>query len=748
MIVRGLRGDAPLGVSSLGLRELKPRWSVEEMYQRELLPLAYHARDAARSRITQRIKAVANRLANETSPYLLQHKDNPVDWYPWGPEAFARAHQEDKPLLVSIGYSSCHWCHVMEHESFEDEAIAALMNERFVNVKVDREERPDLDAIYMTAVQAMTGHGGWPLNVFLTPEGVPFYGGTYWPPEDRQGLPAFRKVLVAVSDAYQERREEVLASAEQIRAFLKAASQGTPRPGELRPDLLDQAVEELWRSFDRRHGGFGGAPKFPQPSVLEFLLRYHRRTHDERADRMVRMTLDRMASGGMYDQIGGGFHRYAVDASWLVPHFEKMLYDNAQLARLYLDAYRAFGDERYRDVATETLDYVAREMTSPEGGFFAAQDADSEGQEGKFYVWTSEEIEAILGTADAGIVSRYFGVTQTGNFEGRSILHQALSPEEVAAEFGVTAEEVITRVREATRKLFAAREQRVRPGRDDKILTSWNGMMLRAFAEASRALDRPDYREIAVRSATFLLSRLRDGDRLFHTYKDGVAKVTGLLEDYAHLIEGLLALYEATFERRWLDEAVRLTRVMIDEFADEAGIGFYDTGKHHEELITRPREVQDGATPSGNAVAVSVLLRLATMTGNADWQRRAVLALQSMARPMVEHPLGFGRWLSALAGYFGTPREVVIAGARSDPAVDRLAQTVFRRYEPDAIVALADPEEADLPAQFPFLANRPMQHGRATAYVCERFACLPPVTEPVDLLIQLEQGTGVIWQEF
>jgi uncharacterized protein YyaL (SSP411 family) len=636
----------------------------------------------------------------------------------------------------------------MEHESFEDEAIAALMNERFVNVKVDREERPDLDAIYMTAVQAMTGHGGWPLNVFLTPEGVPFYGGTYWPPEDRQGLPAFRKVLLAVSDAYRERRDEVLQSAEQIRSFLKAASQGTPRPGDLRPEILDQAVAELWRNFDRQHGGFGGAPKFPQPSVLEFLLRYHRRTNDERAARMVRVTLDRMASGGMYDQIGGGFHRYAVDASWLVPHFEKMLYDNAQLARLYLDAYRAFGDERYRQVATATLDYVAREMTSPEGGFYAAQDADSEGQEGRFYVWTPEEIERVLGTADAGIASRYFGVTQKGNFEGRSILHEARTAEEVAAEVGLPAEEVAARVNAAKGRLLAAREQRARPGRDDKVLMSWNGMMLRAFAEASRALERPDYREIAVRNASFLLAHLRDGNRLFHSYKDGVAKVNGFLEDYAHVIEGLLALYEATFERRWLEEAVHLAQQMIAEFADEAGTGFYDTGKHHEELVTRPREVQDGATPSGNAVAVSVLLRLAAMTGNSDWQRRAILTLQTMARPMTEHPLGFGRWLSALAGYLGTPREVVIAGERSDPAVDRLAQVVYRRYEPDAVLALADPAEPELGDRFPLVANRPVQHGRATAYVCERFACLPPVTEPVDLLIQLEQGTGVVWQEF
>ncbi|HEY8448809.1 MAG TPA: thioredoxin domain-containing protein [Thermomicrobiales bacterium] len=691
---------------------------------------------------------MVNRLAQETSPYLLQHKDNPVDWYPWGPEALEKARREDKPILVSIGYSACHWCHVMEHESFEDESTAALMNERFVNIKVDREERPDLDAIYMSAVQAMTGQGGWPLNVFLTPDGVPFYGGTYWPPEDRPGLPAFRKVLLAVSDAYRERKEEVLQSAEQIRAFLIAASRARPEASALQPKILDDAIEALWRDFDNRQGGFGGAPKFPQPSALEFALRYHHRTADERAETMVRLTLDKMAAGGMYDHLGGGFHRYAVDAIWLVPHFEKMLYDNAQLARLYLDAYRAFGDERYRQIVTETLDYVAREMTDPEGGFYATQDADSEGEEGRFYVWTSDEIAAVLGSADAALVNRMYGVTKRGNFEGKSILHLAQSPTEVAAEFGLSVEEVQTRVAEAKRKLFAAREQRVRPGRDEKVITSWNGMMLRAFAEASRALDRPDYRDIAVRNATFLLTRLRDGDRLLHTYKDGVAKIGGYLEDYANLAEGLLALYEATFDRRWLDEAVRLVEVMIAEFSDEDGIGFYDTGTSHEALVARPREVQDGATPSGNAIAVSLLLRLATMTERGDWQRRAESLLQSMARPMAEHPLAFGRWLSALERYLGTPREVVIAGKPSDPAVERFAATVYRRYEPQAVIGLADPDDAALTERFPFLANRPPKNGQVAAYVCERYACLPPVTDPEDLAIQLEQGTGVAWQEF
>ncbi|MEA2523139.1 MAG: uncharacterized protein QOF73_366 [Thermomicrobiales bacterium] len=691
---------------------------------------------------------MANRLAKETSPYLLQHKDNPVDWYSWGPEALEKAKREDKPMLVSIGYSACHWCHVMEHESFEDERTAAVMNESFVNIKVDREERPDLDSIYMTAVQAMTGHGGWPLNAFVTPEGVPFYGGTYWPPEDRMGMPAFTKVLEAVSDAYQNRREEVLENAEQIREYLTKATATTPQADDLQPAILDAALRGLSRSFDGENGGFGGAPKFPQPATLEFLARYHRRTDDERAAKMLRLTLDKMAAGGMYDQIGGGFHRYAVDAIWLVPHFEKMLYDNAQLARAYLDAYRAFGDDTYRRIVTETLDYVVREMTSPEGGFYSTQDADSEGEEGKFYVWTPEEIEQVLGADDAAIVGRYYGVTPGGNFEGHSILNLPRPASDVAAELGTSVERLNEVVAAARPKLYDARERRIHPGRDEKVLTSWNGMMLRAFAEASRALPQPDYRDVARRNAEFLLSKLRQDDRLLHTYKDGQAKLNGYLEDYANLIDGLIALYEATFERRWIEEALRLTETMIAEFADEQGAGFYDTGTSHETLVSRPRELHDGATPSGNSVAASVLLRLAAMTGNSAYQRRASAVLQTMARPMGEHPTGFGRFLSALDTYLATPREVAIAGRRDDPQVDALAATVFRRYEPNAILGFADQDDPAPAGLFPFLAERPMKDSTATAYLCERYACLPPVTAPADLMIQLEQGTGISWQEF
>ena len=688
-----------------------------------------------------------NRLAQETSPYLLQHKDNPVDWYPWGDEALSKAKEEDKPILLSIGYSACHWCHVMEHESFEDPATADQMNQDFVNIKVDREERPDLDNFYMTAVQAMTGHGGWPLNVFLTPDGVPFFGGTYWPPDDRQGMPSFSKVLESVSEAYRDRREGVDENAERLRAYLKQAMAATPSPTDLEPKILDQAAKALGRAFDGEHGGFGGAPKFPQPSVIEFLLRYHKRTGDDRAAAMATRTLDAMANGGLYDQIGGGFHRYAVDAIWLVPHFEKMLYDNAQLARVYLDAARALGHDRYRRVARETLDYVVREMTSPEGGFYSTQDADSEGEEGKFYVWTPEEIDAVLGPEDGRLVRAYYGVTRRGNFEGKSILHVSREPRFVAAELEVSEERLLQALATGREKLYEARAKRVWPGRDDKILTAWNGMMLRAFAEGSRVLGRADYREIAERNASFLLDKLRRDGKLLRTYKDGQAKLNGYLEDYAHLIDGLIALYEATFDRRWIEEAVTLAETMLAEFADPDGPILFDTGLGHERLVTRPRDLQDGATPAGNSVAAGVLLHLGVMTGRAHYGERAAEMLRAMARPMAEHPAAFGRWLGALDQDLATPKEVAVAGDRDDPALQALANIVFTRYEPNLALGYADPNDPTLLDLLPFLAHRPVRDGKATAYLCEHYACLPPVTDPADLAIQLEQGTGIAWRD-
>jgi uncharacterized protein len=690
---------------------------------------------------------VANRLATETSPYLLQHKDNPVEWYPWGEEALARARSEDKPLLVSIGYSACHWCHVMEHESFEDPGTAEVMNELFVNIKVDREERPDLDGVFMAAVQAMTGHGGWPLNVFLTPGGVPFYGGTYFPPSDRHGIPSWTKVLRAVHDAYANRRDEVEQSAGRIADFLRRANGETPDRETLRADVFADAVANLDARFDEEWGGFGDAPKFPQASVLVALLHLWKRTGDPRAEEMLRVTLDRMAAGGIYDHVGGGFHRYAVDRVWLVPHFEKMLYDNAQLARVYLDAWRAFADPAYARVAIETLDWVVREMTGPEGQFYATLDADSEGEEGKFYVWTPEEFDAVLGADLARIATAWFGVEPGGNFEGKTILNTPRPADEVAAELGIAAGELRERVDQAISALYEAREQRVRPGRDDKAIAGWNGMMLKAFAEAGRALNRPDYLEVAERNADFILTRLRQRGRFHRSYKDGQAKVGAFLEDFANTIDGLLSLHAATLEPRWLEEALSLAGIMEASFGDPKGVGFYDTSALAEELVARPRDLQDGATPSGNAVAADVLLRIGAMTGDDALTARAAALLESLARPMAEQPLGFGRFLAALDFHLAAPQEVALAGPRDDPRMDDLLDVVFSGYRPNLLVGYAsgDPELAQ---RVPFLADRPARGGAPTAYVCERFACMAPVTDPDALVAQLDRGTGLEWGEF
>ena len=513
-----------------------------------------------------------NRLANETSPYLLQHKDNPVDWYPWGPEALARAKELGRPMLVSIGYSACHWCHVMEHESFEDPEVAEEMNAKFINIKVDREERPDLDNLFMTAVQALSGQGGWPLNVFLTPSGVPFYGGTYFPPEDRSGIPAWSKIIDAVSEAYTTKRDEVEESAEQIAEFLRRSNGADPDRELLSHTLFDTVLENFAAGFDPEHGGFGRAPKFPQASLLVALLRIWHRTKSPVAEKLLTKTLTSMARGGIYDHVGGGFHRYAVDEKWLVPHFEKMLYDNAQLASIYLAAYQAFGEPLYARVATETLDWIVREMTGPQGQFYAAQDADSEGEEGRFYVWTIDDIRAATGAASP-TVERYFAVEPGGNFEGRSILQVPVAPAEVATSLGVTPEELQATIDQAISDLYSAREEREHPGRDDKSLAGWNGMALRAFAEGARILDRPDYLAVAVANAEFLLTTQRSRGRLYRTHKDGQAKVPAFLEDFANVIDGLLTLYQATLDERWLNEALDLADVMVAAFGNPNGPG-------------------------------------------------------------------------------------------------------------------------------------------------------------------------------
>jgi uncharacterized protein YyaL (SSP411 family) len=686
-----------------------------------------------------------NRLARETSPYLLQHQWNPVDWFPWGEEAFVRARAEDKPVLLSVGYSACHWCHVMERESFENGDIARLMNEHFVSVKVDREERPDVDQIYMDAVQRMTGHGGWPMTVFLTPDGTPFYGGTYFPPADRGGMPGFPRVLETIAHYYREKRGEVEAQGRQLLASLRQNERVRAGADLLTRDILDQAFQGVRGSFDWRHGGHARSPKFPQPTTWDFLLRYWRRTGSEDALRMVRQTLTAMARGGMYDQLGGGFHRYSTDEVWLVPHFEKMLYDQSQLALLYLHAWQATGDPEYRRITTEVLDYVVREMTHPGGGFFSTQDADSEGEEGRFFLWRAEELETILDPEAARVASRYWGVADGANFEGRSILHVPRAPEEVASLLGMAPEGMEDRLASARATLFAAREHRIKPGRDEKILAGWNGMMVRAFAEASRALERPEYRTVAESAARFVLTALRRDGRLLRTWKDGQAKLLGYLEDYAMVADGLLALYEATFERRWLDETGMLADELLRLFWDPDTEGFFDTGSDHETLIVRPRNLFDNAVPCGASVAADVLLRLGTLVGGPrgdEYRRRGVGAIRPVVPLMARYPSGFGRYLGALDSYLGPGVEVALvwpAGA-GEHAAAALAREVFARYLPGRIVAGA---AEDGGAGLPLLEEKVARGGRATAYVCERYACQTPTTDAAELGRQLEGQAGV-----
>ncbi len=666
-----------------------------------------------------------NRLAHETSPYLLQHADNPVDWYPWGEEALQKAKAEDKPVFLSIGYSACHWCHVMAHESFENERVARILNEYFVCIKVDREERPDLDRIYMRAVQAMTGSSGWPLSVFLTPDGLPFYGGTYFPPVARYGLPAFTNVLLTVAHIWRNRRPELIEGARRVVAAIEQQEmtvEGVEHE-DIKRETLDVAFQNILQAFDEVYGGWGGAPKFPQPMTIEFLLRYHVTTGNLQALHMAVFTLEMMARGGMYDQIGGGFHRYSVDDHWLIPHFEKMLYDNAQLARVYLHAWQVTGDPFFRTITEEILDYVVREMTDKTGGFYSSQDADSEGEEGKFFLWTAAEIQAVLGDQAAAFMAAY-GVTPPGNFEGKNILSFSDSWEMRSA---LTA---------ARRHLFEARERRVHPGRDEKVLTSWNGLMLAAFAEAARALNREDYRRVAERNADFLLRELRTPEgHLWHMWKAGVAKVSGYLDDYTHLIEGLLELYQATFDPRWYLAAHELAEVMIERF--RAPVGFFDTSDDHDSPVIRTREVQDNAVPSGNAMAAYALLRLAGLAVETRYLDLAYHSLSQVQSLAARYPLGFTQWLIALDYALAHPYEIAIIGNPTAADTRALLDICTTGYRPHQIVALG-PADAG-PPSLPSLEGRNQIQGRATAYVCVGFACLPPVTDPAELQALLEK---------
>ncbi len=660
---------------------------------------------------------MANRLAGETSPYLLQHKDNPVGWYPWGAEAKARARDEDRPILLSVGYSACHWCHVMERESFEDPETAAYMNEHFVNVKVDREERPDVDAIYMEAVQQISGHGGWPMTVFLDPDGVPFYGGTYFPPDESRGMPSFRMVMEAVVDAFGRKRAEIRERAGEVRGRLGAVGLVEPSAERAEAAQLDEAIERLRAAADPRRGGFGTAPKFPPASALELLL-----ARGERE--IVGRTLDAMLAGGIYDQLGGGFARYAVDAGWLVPHFEKMLYDNALLARAYLHGWQAFGHERHRRVCEQTLDWMLREMCGPEGGFYSALDADSEGEEGRFYVWTPEEIRAVLGE-DADAVIEYYGVSEAGNFEGRNILHRPGGAGRFSGPRG--GESAPPGLDEARKALYEARAERVWPGLDDKRLASWNALAIAALAEAGAVLGRADYLGAARECAEFVLGSLSGEDgRLLRTYKDGEARLNAYLEDHAFLLEALLVLYEATFEPRWFERARALADEIVARFGVPERGGFFSTSSDHEQLIVRRKEIGDHPIPSGNSSAAFGLLRLAALSGERSYEREAEGVFALFAKPAVQHPESFAHLLRALDFQLAPTREVALIGEPPD-ALSAIVRSAFRPH----LVLAGGPEGSEEP---PLLRGRPLVDGKPAAYVCEHFACQAPVTDPEELV--------------
>jgi uncharacterized protein YyaL (SSP411 family) len=684
---------------------------------------------------------VPNRLAGQTSPYLLQHKDNPVDWHPWGPEAIERARREQKPIFLSIGYSACHWCHVMEHESFENEEIARVLNEHFISIKVDREERPDLDHIYMAAVQSMSGRGGWPMSVFLTPDLQPFFGGTYWPPTSRMGMPGFDRVLAAVIDAWQNRRAEAIEQAGRLTEHLQQMGRLELEAGQLSPDLLEGAVRQLERGFDRRHGGFGGAPKFPHPMDLRLLLHaWHRQRRPDVLE-MATLTLDKMAAGGIYDHLGGGFHRYSVDAHWLVPHFEKMLYDNALLAACYIEACQATGNPTYARVARETLDYVLREMTHPEGGFYSTQDADSEGEEGKFYVWTPAEIRQVLGDDAARTFCYVYDVTEEGNFEGKNILNLPKTIEQCAKVLNRDAEELHAELAAARQKLLAVRSSRVWPGLDDKVLVSWNGLMIDALAQAAGVLDEPRYLKAATSAADFLLTRMRrDDGRLLHSWRLGQARFDAYLDDYACLMNSLVSLYEAGFDERWIDEAVRLAEIVLQQFADPAGGGFFYTAADHEPLISRHKDVQDSSVPSGNAMAATALVRLGKLCGRGDFLAAAEQTLSTFVSLMQQHPTAAGQMLLAADLLLGPTPELVLVGPTRGEA-DAVLSNLRRRYVPNRVLA-SRPSASSAQSEHlsGILAERSAVDNQPTLYICQNFTCQAPLVGPAAIAAQFAAG--------
>ncbi len=689
-----------------------------------------------------------NRLAGETSPYLLQHAHNPVDWFPWGPDALARARLLDRPIFLSIGYAACHWCHVMERESFEDQATAAYLNSRFIAIKVDREERPDLDQVYMGAVQAMTGGGGWPMSVFLTPEGRPFYGGTYFPKAPSHGLPSFRQVLEGIDRAWREQRGELEEAGARLVGQLAAQARNAAGPAP-QPDLLDTAVTLIEQSFDARNGGWGGAPKFPQPMTIEFLLR-RAAAGDRRALPLARRTLDRMADGGIHDQLGGGFYRYATDAIWLVPHFEQMLYDNAQLARVYLHALALTGDERYCEVATGTLTYMLRRLTTHDGAFAASEDADTAGEEGATFTWRAEEIREALGD-DATLFLDAYGVTERGNWEGVSILSRVVPTPELAKQHGIAPAEVDRRLRDGRTKLLVRRDGRPQPARDDKALASWNGLAIAALADGARLLALAGveglavrYRNAATRAAGAILGGLLAEDgRLGRSWKDGRATGQGVLEDYANLADGLLALYEATFDERWFTKARALADVILERFVDPEG-GFFDTATDHERLVTRPKDTQDNATPSGSSAATFMLLRLAAFTGDARYREAADRALTTITPFTARYPTAFALWLQAIDLALAPVAEIAVVGDPEAEATRGLVRAAQAGYAPNRVVALAPTEVAAAESAIPLLHDRGLVRGKPAAYVCRGFACRLPVTEPEALHEQLAELAAAV----
>ncbi|MBI3466415.1 MAG: thioredoxin domain-containing protein [Planctomycetes bacterium] len=673
-----------------------------------------------------------NRLAQETSPYLLQHANNPVDWYPWGPEALARSRAEQKPIFLSIGYSACHWCHVMEHESFEDPAIAGLLNESFVNIKVDREERPDLDQIYMNAVQTMTGRGGWPMSTFLTPDLQPFFGGTYWPPHARQGMPGFDQVILAVRDAWNQRREQAVEQARQLTQHLQAAGNGAAGHGELSAELLSGAAGVMERIFDSRHGGFGRAPKFPHAMDLKLLLRAWLRSPRPRTLEMVTLTLDKMAAGGIYEHLGGGFHRYSVDERWLVPHFEKMLYDNALLAGCYLEAFQATEYPNYERVVRETCDYVLREMTGPEGGFFSTLDADSEREEGRFYIWTPDEIAEVLGPDQAKTFCYVYDVTEPGNFEERNILNMPKTLEQCAAILQRDIDELQSELARDRAKLLEVRSRRVWPGLDDKVLVSWNALMIDALANACGVLGEPRYGAAAAKAAEFLLTSLRRTDgRLLHSWRNGQARLDAYLDDYSYLANALVSLYEADFNERWIDAAVELADTMLKHFADPSGGSFFYTADDHEQLITRQKDLHDSSVPSGNGMAAMALVRLGKLTGRSDFISAAEAILRSSAVLMEQSPTAAGQMLLALDMYLGPTPEIVILGSTDQPDMVEVLSNLRRRYVPRKVIAcrsVSQPPERQSRALSALFEGKSPLPPEPTVFICQNFTCQAPVS--------------------